>query len=182
MVLNAVAAVLAGAYLGANVEALAGGVSSFDGVRRRFEYHGEAQGVTVYDDYAHHPTEVSAVLGAARERMNAAHGGRVIAVFQPHLYSRTMNFAKEFGQALSLADEVVLMDIFGAREAPVDGVDTRIIAKSLTSPWHYAPDFSKVPQQVAEIARPGDMVLTIGAGTVTMLAPEVLLALQERED
>lgn len=179
MVLNATAAILGGALLGADVEKLLQGVADFDGVRRRFEYHGTANGVEVYDDYAHHPTEIAAVLSAARERINAQGKGRAIAVFQPHLYSRTMTFAAEFAEALSLADEVVLLDIFGARETPVEGVDSRVIGDGITVPWHYAPEFTAVPGIVAELSKPSDMVLTIGAGTVTMLADEILRELED---
>lgn len=174
MTLNGVAAITGGALLGADLEKVIAGVADFDGVRRRFEYHGEAGGVRVYDDYAHHPTEVTAVLTAAKELVEATDAGRIIAVFQPHLYSRTMNFASEFARALSLADEVVLLDIFGAREQPVEGVDSRIIGEKLTCEWHFQPDFSAVAEQVIGIAKPGDVVLTIGAGTVTMLADEIL--------
>ncbi|WP_410170329.1 UDP-N-acetylmuramate--L-alanine ligase [Corynebacterium auriscanis] len=178
MVLNATAAVLGGALLGADLDKLLEGVAEFDGVRRRFEYHGTVKGVQVYDDYAHHPTEVTAVLSAARERIAAQGEGRVIAVFQPHLYSRTMTFADEFAAALSLSDEVVLLDIFGARENPVEGVDSRVIGDKITVPWEYASEFTGVPQIVAQRVRTGDMVLTIGAGTVTMLADEILRELE----
>lgn len=179
MTLNGVAAILGGALLGADLDRVVSGVADFDGVRRRFEHHGEAGGVRVYDDYAHHPTEVTAVLTAARELVRATDGGRIIAVFQPHLYSRTVNFAEEFARALSLADEVVLLDIFGAREQPVEGVDSRIIGEKLSCPWHYQPDFSAVAEQVVGLAEAGDVVLTIGAGTVTMLADEILRAGRE---
>lgn len=178
MVLNATAAVLGGALLGADINKLLEGIAEFDGVRRRFEYHGSVNDVHVYDDYAHHPTEVTAVLSAARERIDAQGKGRVIAVFQPHLYSRTMTFADEFAAALSLADEVVLLDIFGARENPVEGVDSRVIGDKVTVPWEYAPEFNAIPRTVSKLARPGDMVLTIGAGTVTMLADEILRELE----
>lgn len=178
MVLNATAAVLGGALLGADIDKLLEGIAEFDGVRRRFEYHGSVNDVHVYDDYAHHPTEVTAVLSAARERIEAQGKGRVIAVFQPHLYSRTMTFADEFAAALSLADEVVLLDIFGARENPVEGVDSRVIGDKVTVPWKYAPEFNAVPRTVSTLTRPGDMVLTIGAGTVTMLADEILRELE----
>lgn len=167
--------------LGADVAKLAEGIGDFDGVRRRFDYHGETAGVQVYDDYAHHPTEITAVLTAARERVVATGLGKVIAVFQPHLYSRTMTFAREFGEALSLADEVILMEIFGAREDPVEGVDSRIIGEHIDGTWDYQPVFNAVPQDVVERANSGDMVLTIGAGTVTMLADEILLALQDAD-
>lgn len=181
MVLNATSALLGGALLGADVAKLAEGIGDFDGVRRRFDYHGEAAGVQVYDDYAHHPTEITAVLTAARERVVATGLGKIIAVFQPHLYSRTMTFAREFGEALSLADEVILMEIFGAREDPVEGVDSRIIGEHIDGTWDYQPVFNAVPQDVVERANSGDMVLTIGAGTVTMLADEILLALQDAD-
>ncbi|KAB1502503.1 UDP-N-acetylmuramate--L-alanine ligase [Corynebacterium sp. 320] len=174
MVLNATAAVLGGYLLGEDLESLVDGVGEFDGVRRRFEYHGSAGGVEVFDDYAHHPTEVTAVLTAARERLATRDNGRVVVAFQPHLYSRTINFAHEFAEALSLADQVVLLDIFGARENPVEGVDSRIIGEHVTSDWRFVPEFSAVPAAIAEIAQPGDMVLTVGAGTVTMLADEIL--------
>ncbi|WP_297005816.1 UDP-N-acetylmuramate--L-alanine ligase [uncultured Corynebacterium sp.] len=179
MLLNATAAVLAGALVGAELDEVVEGVAAFDGVRRRFEYHGTAGGVEVYDDYAHHPTEVRAVLRAARDKVAAraaADGvvGRVIVVFQPHLYSRTMTFADEFAEALSLADTAVVLDIYGAREDPVEGVSSRIITDRMTVPVVFEPRFSDVPQRVAEVARPGDVVLTVGAGTVTMLADEIL--------
>ncbi|QNH95857.1 UDP-N-acetylmuramate--L-alanine ligase [Corynebacterium anserum] len=179
MVLNATAAILGGMLLGGDAHKLAEGIGSFDGVRRRFEYHGEEAGVQVYDDYAHHPTEITAVLTAARERVKATGRGRVIAVFQPHLYSRTMNFAQEFGEALSLADDVILMEIFGAREQPVEGVDSRIIGEHIAGSWSYQPVFNAVPADVVMRAKPGDVVMTIGAGTVTMLADEILRALAE---
>ncbi|WP_291473473.1 UDP-N-acetylmuramate--L-alanine ligase [Corynebacterium sp.] len=179
MLLNATAAVLAGELVGSDLDEVIDGVAAFDGVRRRFEYHGTAGGVEVYDDYAHHPTEVRAVLSAARDKVAAraaAEGaeGRVIAVFQPHLYSRTITFAEEFAAALSLADTAVVLDIYGAREDPVEGVTSRIITDRMTVPVVYEERFSDVPERVAEVAHPGDVVLTVGAGTVTMLADEIL--------
>jgi UDP-N-acetylmuramate--alanine ligase len=187
MLLNGVASLVAGVLVGAPVDGMAAGVASFDGVRRRFEYHGRAGGVEVYDDYAHHPTEVRAVVTAAREKVRARHedtgqAGRVVAVFQPHLYSRTLAFAGEFAEALSLADVVVVLDIFGAREEPVEGVDSRVITDRVdrtTTEVHYEPRFADAPARVAELAEGGDVVLTVGAGTVTMLADEILRALDE---
>jgi UDP-N-acetylmuramate--alanine ligase len=179
MVLNAAAALLAGVLVGADPQSVADGIGDFDGVRRRFEFHGDVGGVEVYDDYAHHPTEVRAVLTAARAKVDARGGGRVIVVFQPHLYSRTVNFATEFAAALDLADSVVVLDIFGAREDPVEGVDSRIITSKMTTPVVFEPRFSDAPDRVAEIVRPGDVVLTVGAGTVTMLADEILHRLGE---
>ena len=130
----------------------------------------------MYDDYAHHPTEVAAVLSAAK----AAHD-RVVVCFQPHLYSRTINFAQEFADALSIADAAVVLEIFGAREAPVEGVDSRIITDKMSIEAIYDPDFSHAPLSVAELTRPGDVVITMGAGSVTMLADPLLAALAEAE-
>lgn len=174
MVLNSAAALLAGVLVGADPAKLAEGLSGFTGVRRRFEFKGESSGVRVYDDYAHHPTEVSAVLTAAREKSE----GRVVVCFQPHLYSRTQEFAAEFAEALSLADACVLLDIFGARETPVEGVTSRIIAEKMTADVTLEDDFSAAPATVAALAKEGDLVLTMGAGSVTMLADEILAALE----
>lgn len=178
MVLNSAAAVLAGLYAGGDIQRLAAGLGEFAGVRRRFEYRGTSPaGVRVYDDYAHHPTEVKAVLQAAREMVEAeGKGARVITCFQPHLYSRTTEFAQEFADALSLADAAVVLDIFGAREKPVEGVTGRIITDKMPDNVAVAfePDFAAAPRTVANLARPGDIVLTMGAGSVTLLAAEIL--------
>ncbi|MDN6386249.1 MAG: UDP-N-acetylmuramate--L-alanine ligase [Corynebacterium sp.] len=186
MLFNGVASLLAGVLVGASAEGMAAGVASFDGVRRRFEYHGAGGGVEGYDDYAHHPTEVRAVVTAAREKVVARQeqtggAGRVVAVFQPHLYSRTLAFADEFAEALSLADVAVVLDIFGAREEPVEGLDSRIITDRIdgSAEVHYEPHFADAPALVAGLATDGDVVLTVGAGTVTMLADEILRALGE---
>ncbi|ANE05367.1 UDP-N-acetylmuramate--L-alanine ligase [Corynebacterium crudilactis] len=184
MVLNGAAALLAGYLVGGDVEKLVEGLSDFSGVRRRFEFHGTVEGgafegASVFDDYAHHPTEVSAVLSAARSRVEAAGKGRVIVAFQPHLYSRTMEFQKEFAEALSLADAAVVLEIYGAREQPVDGVSSHIITDAMTIPVVYEPNFSAVPERIAEITGPHDIVLTMGAGSVTMLAPEILDRFQD---
>lgn len=185
MVLNAAAALTAGMLAGGDVARLAAGIAEFSGVRRRFEYHGQVEnppyaGVRVYDDYAHHPTEVAAVLTAARHRIRAAGKGRILVVFQPHLYSRTIEFQREFAAALSLADVAVVLDIFGAREQPVEGVTSRIISDKMTIPAYFEPNFSKVALKVAELAQPEDLIITMGAGSVTMLAPEILHTLEER--
>jgi UDP-N-acetylmuramate--alanine ligase len=176
MALNALGALLAGVELGAPVEGLLAGLAGFDGVRRRFEFKGSSRGVAVYDDYAHHPTEVAATLRAAR----SVQEGRVIVAFQPHLYSRTRAFAAEFGAALGLADEVVVLDVYGAREDPEPGVSGRLVADAVPLPAervHFVPTWADVPRVLAELARPGDLVLTMGAGDVTVLGPEVLLEL-----
>lgn len=178
MVMNSLAALIAGIVTGADAQKLAAGLSDFTGVRRRFEYRGIAgDGVRVYDDYAHHPTEVEAVLKAAREKVDAeGNGARVVVCFQPHLYSRTMEFDQEFADALALADAVTVLDIYGAREQPVEGVSSHIITDKMPDdmPVVFEPDFSAAPATVVELVQPGDIVMTMGAGSVTLLAAEIL--------
>ena len=162
---------------GFDVDGFLRGLSGFGGVGRRFEPKGslEVAGgrVRVYDDYAHHPTEVAAVLGAGREIVDAE-GGRLVAVFQPHLYSRTRIFAEEFGRALSAADEVVVVDVYGAREQPEPGVDGGTVARHVTSPVHHVPDLDGALETVWAIARPGDVLFTLGAGDITTLGPRIV--------
>ena len=183
MALNALGALLAGVELGADLDALLAGLAAFDGVRRRFEFNGRAAGVAVYDDYAHHPTKVAAQLRAARQVRGRAAAGVVVA-FQPHLYSRTRQFADEFGAALGLADEVVVLDVYGAREDPQPGVSGALIADAVPLPperVRFVPRWADVPAVVAGVAAAGDLVITMGAGDVTVLAPEILLELEQRE-
>jgi UDP-N-acetylmuramate--alanine ligase len=182
MALNALGAFLAGVGLGAEVHPMLAGLAAFDGVRRRFEFRGRAAGVAVYDDYAHHPSKVAAQLRAARDVL--AGRGRLVVAFQPHLYSRTREFAGAFGAALSLADEVVVLQVYGAREDPEPGVSGALVADAVTLPAdrvHYVPRWEEVPAVVAGVARSGDLVITMGAGDVTVLAPEILLELERRE-
>jgi len=182
MALNALGAFLAGVELGADVATLLAGLAAFDGVRRRFEFRGRAAGVAVYDDYAHHPSKVAAQLRAARDVL--AGRGRLVVAFQPHLYSRTRDFAKAFGAALGLADEVVVLQIYGAREDPEPGVSGELVADAVPLPperVHYVPRWEEVPAVVAGVARSGDLVVTMGAGDVTVLAPEILLELERRD-
>lgn len=129
----------------------------------------------MFDDYAHHPTEVSAVLTAAREIV-LADGGRLVAVFQPHLYSRTRIFAAEFGRALSIADEVVVLDVYGAREQPEPGVDGALVARHVTSSVRAVGDLDAALDAVSGLLRPGDVVFTLGAGDITTLGPRILAA------
>ncbi|MBB4910335.1 UDP-N-acetylmuramate--alanine ligase [Actinophytocola algeriensis] len=180
MALNALGAIIAGLELGAPLEGLLEGIATFGGVRRRFEFTGRAGGVRVYDDYAHHPTEVAAQLRAVRP---AAQGGKVVVIFQPHLYSRTRLFAKEFGEALGLADEVVVLDVYGAREQPEPGVNGQLIVDNVPLPAdrvRFEGSFERVPALVASLAGEGDLVLTMGAGDVTMLGPELIAELDRR--
>ena len=177
MALNSAAALLTGLELGLPAEGMVDGLGRYAGVRRRFELRGTAGGVTVYDDYAHHPTEVAAQLRAAR---TVAGAGRVLVAFQPHLFSRTIAFAADFGTALGLADEVVVLDVFAAREDPVPGVTGALVAAQVPLPAGqvvFAPDRGTVAAEMAARARPGDLVVTMGAGDVTALAPDILTAL-----
>ncbi|HEY0971379.1 MAG TPA: UDP-N-acetylmuramate--L-alanine ligase [Gemmatimonadales bacterium] len=171
---NALAAIAAGIALGAGAVPLARGVSAFAGVERRFQRLGETAGVAVVDDYAHHPTEVAATLRAARE---AYPGRRVVAAFQPHLFSRTRDFATEFGQALATADVVFLTEIYPARERPIPGVTASLVSDAVVGagrprPWLGARD--ELAGALASVVREGDVVLTLGAGDVTRTGPELL--------
>jgi UDP-N-acetylmuramate--alanine ligase len=180
MALNSAAALLAGLELGLPADGLIDGLARFGGVHRRFELKGVAAGVRVYDDYAHHPTEVTAQLRAARA---VAGSGRLVVAFQPHLYSRTQEFAAGFGRALGLADEVVVMDVYGAREDPVPGVTGAMVAEAVPLPADrvlFEPSWSAAAPALAARARPGDLVMTMGAGDVSMVGPEVLDALRAR--
>lgn len=180
MALNSAAALLAGLELGFPAAGLMAGLARFGGVHRRFELKGTAAGVRVYDDYAHHPTEVSAQLRAARSVVGE---GRLLVLFQPHLYSRTAEFATGFGEALGLADEVVVMDVYGAREDPVPGVTGALVADAVPLPAGqvaFEPSWSAAAGAMADRARPGDLLLTMGAGDVVQVGPEILTALAER--
>ena len=189
--LNAAAALAAAAELGIPAGPAAAGLGAFRGTGRRMEDKGEADGVRVLDSYAHHPTELAADLRTAREIVQGggpdgsgpgqAGGGRVIAVFQPHLYSRTRFFAAEFGAALGLADEALVLDVYAAREEPEPGVTGRLVADRVPGGRaSYLPGSGAVPDAVAAIAKPGDLVLTMGAGDVTALGPPILAALRAR--
>ncbi|MFF0305893.1 UDP-N-acetylmuramate--L-alanine ligase [Streptosporangium sp. NPDC004379] len=182
--LNAAAVIAVAAELGVSFGDIRDGLAAFTGAKRRFEAKGEAGGVAVFDSYAHHPTELAADLRAARDVVASFSGsGRVIAVFQPHLYSRTRFFADDFGAALALADEVVVLDVYGAREDPEPGVSGALVAGKVPLPGErvsYAPQRESVPALVAERARAGDIVLTMGAGDVTELGPRIVAELSAR--
>jgi UDP-N-acetylmuramate--alanine ligase len=180
MALNALGALLAAVEIGAPSECVLDGLAGFEGVRRRFELIGTAGSVRVFDDYAHHPTEISATLEAVRTLLEQSGNGRSLVVFQPHLYSRTKAFAAEFGRALDAADEVFVLDVYAAREQPLAGVSGASVAEHVSVPVQYLPDFSTVADTVAAAAGPGDVVVTMGAGDVTMLGPEIVTALRVR--
>jgi UDP-N-acetylmuramate--alanine ligase len=183
MALNASAALAMAAELGLDVDLVAGAWAVFAGVHRRFESHGVGGGVRVYDDYAHHPTEIAAQLRAARGVVGNA--GRLIAVFQPGTYSRTQTFAHEFATAMAVADIAVVMDIYPAREDPIPGITGATISDLIDLPPQrviYEPSYSAVPDRIAAVARPGDLVLTMGIGNVDLLCGEIRAACARREE
>ncbi|MGZ4212012.1 MAG: UDP-N-acetylmuramate--L-alanine ligase [Actinomycetota bacterium] len=178
--LNALVAVAAATEVGVAFDVVADALGKYGGVRRRFERRGVAAGVTVIDDYAHNPSKVRAAIAAAREQSPV----RLVAVFQPHLYSRTRHLGKDLGAALSGADIVVVTDVYGAREDPQPGITGKIVVDGLLdeAPRRsvaYLPKRGDIVPYVTGRARPGDLVLTIGAGDVTMLCDEILLKLEE---
>jgi UDP-N-acetylmuramate--alanine ligase len=169
--------------LGQEPERVLEGLFGFTGTRRRFEPKGSEGGVSVVDDYAHNPGKVAAVVGTGAELVRAGESpGRLVVVFQPHLYSRTRDFAREFAAALTPADVVVLMEIYGAREDPMPGISSQLVADALRelrsdADVEVISSWSAVAAAVAARTRPGDLVLTVGAGDVTMIGPEILRAL-----
>jgi len=171
---NAAAALGVLQALGADVQAGAQALADFRGVGRRFERLGEARGVAVVDDYAHHPTEVTATLAAARQVFP---GRRLVAVFQPHLYSRTALHGESLGKALAAADMVVVAPIYGAREQPLAGVTHHLVVRGATragAATVAVRDRAGLTQHVARAVREGDVVFTLGAGDVTRVGPELL--------
>jgi UDP-N-acetylmuramate--alanine ligase len=176
--LNAAGAFALTAELGLPADLVAAGLAAYGGARRRMELKGEADGVQVVDSYAHHPTELAADLAAARDVTTS---GRVIVLFQPHLFSRTRIFAAEFGAALGQADEVLVLDVYAAREDPEPGVTGRLVSDAVPGGRAvFLPDRASAPDVVAGLAKPGDLVLTMGAGDVTALGPQIVDALRAR--
>ena len=176
---NAAGAIALLSELGRDPGDVAAGLASFKGVGRRWEHRGTVGGVVLYDDYAHHPTEVEAVLDAAAHTSP----GRIFAVFQPHLYSRTQRFSSEFGQALAGADVVVVTDVFGAREEPVPGVTGELVAEAARDAGatvHYVPHRYELAGYVAPMLEEGDLVLSLGAGDITLFHNELAPILGER--
>jgi UDP-N-acetylmuramate--alanine ligase len=176
---DSLAALAAGLQLGFGFDELSAGLAGFLGSGRRMELKGEVSGVRVFDSYAHHPSEIAADLQAARA---LAGGGRLLVCFQPHLYSRTRFFGPQMGLALSAADVVVVMDVYGARESPEPGVDGSLVSGAVTLPPRdvvYEPTWSAAAVQVVRRTRPGDLVLTLGAGDVTEIGPQVLALLAD---
>lgn len=177
--LNATGALALLAEMGYEVRALVAGISAFRGVGRRWEHRGTVDGVMLIDDYAHHPTEVGATLEAAR----GVATGRLWAVFQPHLYSRTQRFSSEFGEALAMADVVVVTDVYGARESPVPGVSGQLVADAAGergATVHYVPHRADLADFLLPRVDEGDLVLTMGAGDITLLHTELAARLAVR--
>lgn len=175
---NAAGAFAVLVHLGVEPGAAAASLEAFGGTHRRFELHGTIGGVSVYDDYAHHPAEVRAVLEAARTVVGA---GRIIAVHQPHTYSRTQRLAQEFADTLEqYADETVVLDVFGAREDPVPGVTGALVSDRFSDPSKvaYIPDWQRAADFTADFAREGDFVITLGCGNVNLIVPQLLDSLR----
>lgn len=174
---NALAAAAVALEIDVSFEAIRDGIKSFRGVGRRFEVKGEHQGITVVDDYAHHPTEVKAALSAGRNWLDGQ--GRLIVAFQPHLFSRTRDFYRDFAAALSAADGVILAPIYPAREKPIAGVTSAMIAERVTSQnkalgSRVATSLDDVVEIASSWAKAGDLVMTIGAGSIYRCAPMIL--------
>jgi UDP-N-acetylmuramate--alanine ligase len=170
--LNALAAFAAASVLGASVDQLLTGLASFSGTRRRFELKGEVNGIKVIDDYGHHPTELFVTLTAARNLVGA---GKLYVVFQPHRYSRTAAFAKEFAKVLDLADFVYLLEVYAASEAPIEGVSSLLISKAMNqNKTKFEPSMLQVVIEVANAAKPGDLIIILGAGDVSTLSAPIL--------
>jgi len=176
--LNAAGAVATLVGLGFDFERSVEEVAKFAGTERRFELHGVENGVSVYDDFAHHPTEVAAALEGARAVVGS---GKLITVFQPHLYSRTRLFAKEFAEVLAASDEVVLLDIYAAREDPEPGVTGELILNQFADKnrIHYVPNWDDAPAVAARLASDGDFIMTMGCGDVYRMVPQLLEALKD---
>jgi UDP-N-acetylmuramate--alanine ligase len=185
-VLNATAAVAIARQLEVSPEKIAEGLKHFRGVDRRFQQRGQARGVTVVDDYGHHPTEIRATLEAARASicasMCASGRGKIHVVFQPHRFSRTLDLLDEFSDSFKDADTVIVLPIYAASEEPIPGVTAerlveRIKNEKSASHVAFAPDFAAAVQAIAAAAHEGDLILTLGAGSVSQLAPQILAAL-----
>ena len=174
--LNAAAALATGLELGFNAPDLLQGLNVFRGTGRRFELKGTVHGVRVIDDYGHHPTEINATLEAARR---FADGGRLIVIFQPHRYTRTVAFAERFAESLSRADRVIVLEIYAASEKPLTGVSSQLITELMDN-GEYIPNFVEVTDSVIDSAEPGDVIVTLGAGDVSSLGAIIVDGLIRR--
>ena len=174
--LNAAGVLATGLKLGFPSAELLTGLESFRGTGRRFEVKGTVHGIRVIDDYGHHPTEIHVTLEAARRYADA---GRLIVIFQPHRYSRTKAFAEQFAAELNVADRAILLEVYAASEKPIEGVNSKIISAKMTK-GEYIPNFVEVTDSVIADAQPGDVIMTLGAGDVSSLAPIIVEGLTRR--
>ena len=178
-VLNATAAIAVGTALDISADQIRAALDSFRGVDRRFQLKGKAADVSVIDDYGHHPTEIRATLAAARQ----CGFRRIHAVFQPHRYTRTRDLMDEFATAFTDADTLFVLDIYAASEKPIEGITAEVLARRIAEKGHraaaYVPSFADAASAVAAQARPGDMILTLGAGSVSQLGPMILEKLEK---
>ena len=175
-VLNAAAALAAGSALGISSASMLDGLATFTGSRRRFELKAEVDGIRIIDDYGHHPTEIRVTLETARRYVG---DGKIYVIFQPHRYSRTQAFAREFAEALDLADEIYLLEVYAASEQPIPGVSSLLIASQMNpAKVHFEPSMIEVVEAVAQKAAKGDVVMTLGAGDVSSLAPVIVKSLE----
>jgi UDP-N-acetylmuramate--alanine ligase len=181
-VLNATAAIAVGIGLDIEVEQIRSALESFRGVDRRFQLRGQAAGISVIDDYGHHPTEVRATLAAARQ----CGFRKVHVVFQPHRYTRTQLLMNEFANAFHDADTLFILDIYAASEAPIEGITGEALARHIKEKGgqqaRYVDSFIAAAEAVAVQAEGGDMILTLGAGSVSQLGPMILQKLQVRQE
>jgi len=180
-ILNALGAIAVGLECGLEFSQMAKILEDFSGAHRRFEWIGMAGGIRIFDDYAHHPTEIKATIDAAR----LLNPGRIIVVFQPHRYTRTFLLADEFGDSFTAADELIILPIYSAGEKPMEGVSSDLIAQAVSRKTDKVPvqwtEFTEVVENLLAKLQPGDLVLTLGAGNIGKLGPQLLKALQEKE-
>jgi UDP-N-acetylmuramate--alanine ligase len=165
-----------GLSIGQPAAALLEGLASFQGAGRRFELKASVAGIRVIDDYGHHPTEIDVTLTAARRY---AGDGRVLVIFQPHRYSRTQAFLDQFASSLDLADLTILLEIYPASEKPIAGVSASLIAQKMER-GRFIPNFLEASEEIISMAKPGDVILTLGAGDVNSLAPIIAQGLERR--
>jgi UDP-N-acetylmuramate--alanine ligase len=180
-VLNATAAIAVGVGLDIPTDLIRAALDQFRGVDRRFQLRGRAGGVSVIDDYGHHPTEIKATLAAARQ----CGFHRIHVIFQPHRYTRTRDMMEEFSSAFHDADSLFVLDIYPASEAPIEGITGEVLAQKIrektVKTGRYVSSAAEAIEAVSEVARDGDMILTLGAGSVSQLGPMILEKLKERE-
>tara|TARA_B110000116_G_scaffold54534_1_gene46009 strand:- start:90 stop:698 length:609 start_codon:yes stop_codon:yes gene_type:complete len=170
---NSLAAVASSRCLGVSWDAIREGLNSFGGVKRRFEIIGIHRDILIVDDYAHHPSEVTATLTAAKA---AYPSRRIVALFQPHLFTRTRDFAKEFGSSLLIADEIWVTDVFASRENPIEGVTGELIASSIEQVGrtiNYHADMDTLSETLIPFLSPGDLIITLGAGSIRQVSEEI---------